>query len=119
MATTFGELLRQHRTAAGKKVNQLAAKLGYSVVYISDVERGRRAPFEVEKIIEAAKYLNVDADELLRAAAESKGTFTLNTKDYPEAGFELLNSLARGPKSQEIFQKLVETLKKAEKKEKA
>jgi transcriptional regulator with XRE-family HTH domain len=115
---TFGKLLHDGREKAGKKISQLAAKLGYSVPYVSDVERGRRAPFEVPKIIEAAKYLGLDVDQLLRAAAEHKGSFNLNTEGYPDAGYNVLSSLARSKPSEEIFQQILEILNKDDEKEK-
>jgi transcriptional regulator with XRE-family HTH domain len=118
MDTLFGDLLRKLRAKAGFSVGDLARHLGYSVVYVSDVERGRRGPFEEDKIREAASFLRVDADPLLRAALESRGTFKLDVEGYPSVAFDLLSSLARGERSKETYQKLLETLKKEDQKKK-
>lgn len=73
----FGRLLRRLRTGAERSMGQLARHLDISVSFLSDVERGIRAPLMNERIEEAAGYLGVDSTELLDAAARSRGVFEL------------------------------------------
>jgi transcriptional regulator with XRE-family HTH domain len=108
--TTFGELLRQLRVAAGKSVGALARHLGVSVVYVSDVERGRRGPFVMDKLYQTATFLGVDPEVLVRAATNDKGSVNLDTKDYPDSAIDLFTSLARGKRREEIYQKLLKVL---------
>jgi hypothetical protein len=77
---------------------------------VSDVERGRRAPFVADKLYQTASFLGVDPEVLLRAAANDKGSVNLETKNYPHSAIDLFNSLARGKRREEIYQKLLEVL---------
>lgn len=43
-AAVFGGLLKRFRRAAGLTQEELAARAGYSAVYVSMLERGRRPP---------------------------------------------------------------------------
>src|SRR5216684_8961857 len=78
MRSEFGDLLRKIRKRSGKTMFQLAQHLGVSVVFISDVERGNRAPLTTERILQAAQLLGTDALPLLKAAAEERGAFALD-----------------------------------------
>ena len=60
--------------------------------------------------------MHTDADPLLRAALLSKGTFKLDVEGYPEAAFDLLSSLARGERSKETYEKLLNTLREQDRK---
>jgi transcriptional regulator with XRE-family HTH domain len=73
----FGRLLRSLREGSGKSMGQLARHLEVSVTFISDVERGTRAPFTHSRILQAAAFLDVDAGQLLEAAAEYRGAIEL------------------------------------------
>lgn len=74
----FGRLLRALRTKAGKTMGDLARHLHVSVSYVSDVERGARAPFVQGKILLVARFLGADANPLLIAAAQTRGAFELD-----------------------------------------
>jgi transcriptional regulator with XRE-family HTH domain len=112
MPSVFGDLSRAWRIEARFSIGDVARHLGYSIPYVSDVERGRRDPYEVNKIHELATFLGKDAAPLLRAALESRGTFKLNVEGYSGAAFDLLSSLARGERSEDTYKKLLKTLKK-------
>lgn len=74
----FGKLLRDVRRKAGKTLEDVADHLAVSIPYVSDVERGNRAPFAPEKIRSLASYLEVDAASLLVTAARCRGAYELN-----------------------------------------
>ena len=65
---TFGQLLRQCREDAGKTLKDVAARLGLSVVYLSDIERSRRNPPTAEAIKKIADFIGCPARQLLDQA---------------------------------------------------
>ena len=77
MASIFGKLFRELRKNAGKSMGEVARHLDVSVTYVSDVERGHRAPLTEERIFDAAAFLGIDPTELLDAAAEHHGAYAL------------------------------------------
>lgn len=98
MANEFGSLFRRLREAAGVSMGQLARYLGVSTPYLSDVERGRRAPLTEGRIRQASSYLGLDeknATQLVGAAAESRGFFELGLDAVSQTKFELGAALAR------------------------
>ena len=80
----FGKLLREAREGAERSMGALARHLGVSVSYISDVERGNRQPLVDDRITAAAEFLGVDPRPLLKAAAETRGAFHLDTQVSPQ-----------------------------------
>lgn len=91
----FGERLRALRLERKVSMGELARSLNVSVPYISDVERGNRAPLTPDRILATAKVLSISPDELLRLAAEAKGTIELpltssSAKMAPEVGAALM-----------------------------
>lgn len=68
MPTTFGGRLRELRSKQDVTLKELANELGVSVVYISDIERGRRNPPSGENINKIAKFLSTSPTELLNYA---------------------------------------------------
>src|SRR5947209_2223898 len=60
---TFGDLLRQYRTAAGLSQEGLAEKAGISRRAISDLERGARTRPWRDTVILLANALDLNADE--------------------------------------------------------
>lgn len=116
MATDFGTLLRDLREQAGVGLGSLARALDISAPYLSDVERGYRAPFNRDRIMEIAKILEVNPTGLLQAAATSRGFFELPVTASPAAQ-TVGAALMRGwPSLQddelEMIQKIVEGAEK-------
>jgi transcriptional regulator with XRE-family HTH domain len=69
---TLGEVIRRQRELAEVPMRQLAAMVGISNPYLSQIERGLRAPSE--QVLHAiASSLRVSADSLLDLAASSSG----------------------------------------------
>ncbi len=77
-------------------MGELARHLDVSVPYISDVELGRRSPLTRENIMSAAAFLGATPNELLAAAADSKGVFELGAKNLPLKKRQLGAALSRG-----------------------
>jgi transcriptional regulator with XRE-family HTH domain len=96
MARNFGELLRKIREGAHISLGNLARHLKVSVTYLSDVERGNRAPLTNERIFDVALYLHIEPDELLEVAAENRGFYELDAAMLSEKGREVGRTLMRG-----------------------
>jgi transcriptional regulator with XRE-family HTH domain len=74
----FGSLLRNLREQAGKSLKDLAGHMGWSVVYLSDVERGRRNPPSVENIKKLAEALGIQSTGLLDTANKQRNRVELS-----------------------------------------
>lgn len=78
--TPFGKLLRRERQDRNLLLGDLAKLLGISTPYLSQLETGRRfVPdgFE-DKVIKALSLGQNDANELIRAAALSRGEYHIS-----------------------------------------
>lgn len=74
----YGELLRQRRQRAGQTLADVAAVAGFTMAYISDIERGNRGPLEDDVTIRIAEALSADALELLAAAGQERGHYRIS-----------------------------------------
>lgn len=92
----FGALLREERKRAGRTMADVADLLGLSIVYISDIERGKRAPLDPARVVRVAELLQVGAGPLLSAAARSRGAFELATASVTPMHIEAGAMLMRG-----------------------
>ena len=91
----FGNLLREIRQKAGKSMGDLARHLQVTVPYISDVERGHRAPLTDDRIRDIASFLNVDPGPLFKAAAQHRGVFQLGVLEGRPKSLEVGAALMR------------------------
>jgi transcriptional regulator with XRE-family HTH domain len=96
MQSEFGDLLRAARKQAGKSMRDLALHLEVSIVFISDVERGNRAPLKPERIMSAAEFLGVNPEPFLLAAAKNKGSFELDATRVSGKARQVGAALMRG-----------------------
>lgn len=78
--TTYGEYLRRIRTERGLRLKDVAEEVKCTVAYVSDIERGTRAPFCDEDVVKVAKFLKVDPQDMLDVAHRSKNRFVLEGK---------------------------------------
>ncbi len=79
----FGPLLRRLRLDAGKTLDDIATALDLSVPYLSEVERGLRAPLTVDRIGHVASILDTEPGALHKAAAVTRGAFSLPAGPSP------------------------------------
>src|SRR5260370_12578668 len=68
MATTFGELLREKRRAAGLSQRLLADRAGVDFSYISKLENGRLPAPADDTVVRICKILGCPAEEFFTAA---------------------------------------------------
>lgn len=115
MPNSFGELLRKLRHDKGKTLGDVARMLGISVVYLSDVERGHRKPFNRDRILKTATFLEVKPDGLVEAADRERGFIEYDiTRATPlEANVVggLVAGLARGGISDDQLREIQNILK--------
>jgi transcriptional regulator with XRE-family HTH domain len=67
---TLGQQIRHYRTAAGLTLRELGTQTGYSVTYLSDVERDRVKP-SGKMLVTVAEFFGVDVDLACRSAFRS------------------------------------------------
>ena len=72
MEQTFGSFLREKRIARGLTLRGMAAKLGLSPVYMSNIENDR-VKMNLRVLSYYAKLLNVSIDYLLRPESDENG----------------------------------------------
>lgn len=77
----FGVRLRELREGSRKRLKDLADALDCSVVYISDVELGRRNPPSAERIKKIASFLEIKPTELLNLADNERKRIELDLND--------------------------------------
>jgi transcriptional regulator with XRE-family HTH domain len=93
--STFGDTLREARKLAGKTMADLAAHLGVTVPYLSEVETGKSVPMSPARIVEAAEFLNADVDRLMQAALRDRRVVRFEPGDEKSA-VSAASALMRG-----------------------
>jgi len=96
MPQRFGELLRKLRRKSDKTLGDVARMLGVSVVYLSDVERGNRKPFNNDRIVKIAEYLAEDAADLIEAADRERGFIEYDIRKARPLEADVVGGLVAG-----------------------
>lgn len=91
----FGEHVRRLREQASKSMRAMADAVGVSVVYISDIERGRRNPPQGEKLARMAQCLEVDVNDLEEIAAKERRRVELELSEQDSVISDAALTLAR------------------------
>jgi transcriptional regulator with XRE-family HTH domain len=89
-AEALGALVRKLRRGRGENLEKLAKRIPMSPSNLSRLELGKQGPPADEVIESLATALEVDADELLRAAGRVAGS-----KSFEDAVMERLDDLGR------------------------
>ncbi len=97
----FGNLLRDQRAASRKTLGDVARALECSVSFVSDVEHGRRHPFDRSQILKVAELFGVPPFELVMAAAKDRQAvnITSDREEHLEAAARLARVLDSGDPS--------------------
>lgn len=96
MSDRFGDLLRKMRRKADKTLGDVALLLGVSVVFISDVERGNRNPFNNDRIIRISEFLNEDPSPLIEAADRERGLIEYSIREARPLEADVVGNLISG-----------------------
>ncbi|MGD0383657.1 MAG: transcriptional regulator [Thermoguttaceae bacterium] len=93
----FGETLRHLRRAKEMTLADIADTIRCSIVFISDVERGRRNPPSPEKIRKILVKMGEEnkLPEMLILAARSRQSIEISVKDKDDHVADMLVALAR------------------------
>lgn len=75
----FGVLMRTQREIAGLTQQHIANRLGCSVPYVSDLERGRRDPSSDEDVATIAQMVGVSVGRMRAAALRSRPVLRIDT----------------------------------------
>lgn len=115
---SFGEVLHQLREKKDVTLRELARKINVSAPFLSDVEKGRRAPLTAERLEAVVLALNLDKKEereLYDAAGRQRKTIAPDLPDYimeheyVSAALRTARDLDAG---EEEWQQFIEDLKK-------
>ena len=112
----FGEELRRLRRAKEMSLASLADSIRCSIVFMSDVERGRRNPPDPQKISKLLEAMGEGQrlSEMLRLAAQSRRSIEISVEDKNDQVADMLVALARrcdeGSLDDEIARKIKEIL---------
>lgn len=82
---TFGKFLEAKRKENKMTMRELAKKLGYTPPHISDVEKGRRGPFDITKLNLLVEILDLNKQEaakMMELAGEYKDEIAPDLPEY-------------------------------------
>ena len=81
----FGDFLHRKRIGRGVSYRELAAELGVSAPYISDIEKNRRNAPSMDKLEKIARYFNLTNEErflMFDLAGETKSDVAPDIPEY-------------------------------------
>jgi transcriptional regulator with XRE-family HTH domain len=107
---TFGELVRTNRRRLNKSLQDVANALNISVVYVSEVERGKRPPFTNERLPVLADVLEIDLNELTKSAFLGRKMIELDPATTTDQTMDAMVALARGGLSDNQLKSILEIL---------
>lgn len=91
----FGATIRKIREQLRKTLASVAADMGVSVVYLSDIERGRRSPPLGEKLQKLSASLQLNPQEVEEWAHKERQRVELNLNNRTEVASNAAIMLAR------------------------
>lgn len=112
MRERFGDLLRRLRRKSNKTLGDVARKLGVSIVYLSDVERGNRKPFTADRLVTLAQYLDTDPMELIEAAGRERGIIEYDIRKARPLEANVVGGLVAGLARGGITDEQLESIRK-------
>lgn len=82
---TFGDFISQKRKDLRITLKDMADRLNISSPYLSDVEKGKRDSFDLERLNQIAKILNLDEEEssiMMDLAGKQRSTVAPDLPEY-------------------------------------
>ena len=92
---SFGKTIRKFREQAKKSMRDLAAAVGVSVVYISDIELGHRKPPSDDKLNKIADFLGLDRGDIAELAMRERDYVEIDLKGGQSPMADVALALAR------------------------
>jgi len=109
---TFGKLVREARRRAKKTLQDAARVLNVSVVYVSEVELGKRPPFTAERIERLSEFYKADATPLLEAACRERGYLEIDMDSPSDWQLKAVSGLARGGLTEEQWEEIYNVIER-------
>ncbi len=118
MYANFGEFISQKRVEKQITLRKMADMLGVSAPFLTDVEKDRRNPFDMEKLTQLAKILGLSNEErelMLNLAGKKRNAVApdlpeyIMERDYVSAALRTARDLDAG---EEEWNQFVEELRK-------
>lgn len=118
MYANFGEFISQKRVEKKLTLRKMADLLGVSAPFLTDVEKDRRNPFDMEKLTQLAQILNLTKEEnaqMLDLAGKKRNAVApdlpeyIMERDYVSAALRTARDLDAG---EEEWNQFVEELRK-------
>lgn len=118
MYANFGEFISKKRVEKKITLRKMADMLGVSAPFLTDVEKDRRNPFDMEKLTQLAKILNLSKEEnaqMLDLAGKKRNAVApdlpeyIMERDYVSAALRTARDLDAG---EEEWNRFVEELRK-------
>ena len=85
MYANFGEFISKKRVEQKLTLRKMADLLGVSAPFLTDVEKDRRNPFDMEKLTQLAKILNLSKEEneqMLDLAGKKRNAVAPDLPEY-------------------------------------
>ncbi len=82
---SFSGYIKSMRLKSGQSLREVAAKLQVSSTYYADVEKGRRYPMDLEKLMQLGRIMGMNEKEIhkmLDLAGEARGTAAPDVTAY-------------------------------------
>ena len=118
MYANFGEFISKKRVEKKITLRKMADMLGVSAPFLTDVEKDRRNPFDMEKLTQLAQILNLSKEEnaqMLDLAGKKRNAVApdlpeyIMERDYVSAALRTARDLDAG---EEEWKQFVEELRK-------
>ena len=118
MYANFGEFISKKRVEKKITLRKMADMLGVSAPFLTDVEKDRRNPFDMEKLTQLAQILNLSKEEnaqMLDLAGKKRNAVApdlpeyIMERDYVSAALRTARDLDAG---EEEWIRFVEELRK-------
>ncbi len=118
MYANFGEFISQKRVEKQITLRKMADMLGVSAPFLTDVEKDRRNPFDMEKLTQLAKILELSNEErelMFNLAGKKRNAVApdlpeyIMERDYVSAALRTARDLDAG---EEEWNQFVEELRK-------
>lgn len=109
---SFGDFLQEKRKESELTLRALAEKLGWSAPYLTDIEKGRRNPPDLEKLNMLSDIFNLSEDEkkeMMELAGKKRETIApdlpeyIMERDYVAAALRTARDLDAGQDDWEEF----------------
>lgn len=114
----FGDFLQEKRTEKKISLRKMAESLGFSAPFLSDVEKDRRNPPDIDKLEQIVRILNLSDDEretMMNLAGQRRNSVAPDLSEYIMER-DYVSSVLRTAKdldaSEEEWLAFVEELKK-------